>query len=190
VKIKSFLTYEGIRWPTDHDLFTKSGVAFLHGLNLAPVESYLRIMCVFEIKILSNELKGLAEENEEVKLLMSIPGIGYYSALLVKSEIGDVSRFPFGEKLCSYAGLVSSTYASGGVVSHGRITKEGSKWLHWVIIEVAQVHVNKYDTAITRAYQCIAGRRGKKAAKIAVARKLLLCCFSVLKNKRPFHDQT
>jgi transposase len=54
----------------------------------------------------------------DVKLLMTIPGIGYYSALLVKSEIGDVSRFPFGERLCSYAGLVPSTHASGNTVRH------------------------------------------------------------------------
>ena len=44
---------------------------------------------------------------------MTIPGIGYYSAVLMKSEIGDINRFPFGERLCSYAGLVPSTHASG-----------------------------------------------------------------------------
>ena len=70
-----------------------------------------------EIRVLPMELEGLAEDNEEVKLLMTIPGIGYYSALLVKSEVDDVSRFPFGEKLCSYAGLVPSMRASGGLMS-------------------------------------------------------------------------
>ena len=145
----------------------------------------------YEIKVLSNEIKDLAEEDGDVRLLMTVPGIGYYSALLVKSEIGEVGRFAFAEKLCCYAGLVPSTHASGGVVSHGKITKEGSKWLRWVMMEVlAQVHVSKYDTSISRAYRCIAGRRGKKKAKVAAARKLLVCCFSVLKNKRPYYDQT
>ena len=50
--------------------------------------------------------------------------------------------------------------------------------------------MNKYDTSIARAYLSIAGRRGKKTAKVAAARKLLMCCYSVLKNKRPFYDQT
>jgi len=192
VKIKSFLAYEGIKWPEESGLWTKEGISWLRSQNLAPVESYLRIIDVFdsEIKVLSKEIKQLAEEDEEVKLLMSIPGVGYYSALLVKSEIGEVGRFPFAEKLCSYAGLVPSTYASGGVVSHGRITKEGSKWLRWVMMECAQVHVNRYDSSISRAYRCIAGRRGKKVARLAAARKLLVCCFSVLKNKRPYYDQT
>ena len=191
VKIKSLLTYEGLKWPEDHGLWTKNGLVRLHGLNLAPVESYLRLIDTFneEIRILSRELEGLARNDEEVKLLMTIPGIGYYSALLVKSEIGDISRFPFGEKLCSYAGLVPSTYASGGVVRHGGITKEGSRWLRWIMIECASTHVSKYDTWISRSYRCIAGRRGKKTARVAAARKLLLVCFSVLKNRQPFYDQ-
>jgi transposase len=191
VKIKSVLMYEGLKWPADHGLFTKKGVDWLHGLNLQPVESYLRVMETLdnEIMVLSKELTRMVEDDEDVKLLMTIPGIGYYTALLMKSEIGDMKRFPFGERLCSYAGLVPSTRASGRTVRHGSITKEGSKWLRWVMVEAAQTHVHKYDTSITRAYNRIAERRGKRIATIAAARKLLMCSFSVLKNKRPYHDQ-
>ena len=59
-----------------------------------------------EIKLLSKELEGAADSDEDVQLLMAIPGIGYYTAVLMKSKIGDISRFPFPERLCSYAGLV------------------------------------------------------------------------------------
>ena len=191
VKIKSVLTYEGIKWPSDHGLFTGKGVAWLHTLNLEPIESYLRVLKPLddEIKLLSKHLRGLADDDEDVKLLMTIPGIGYYSALLVKSEIDDVNRFPFGDRLCSYAGLVPSTHASGSTVRHGGITKEGSRWLRWVMVEAAQTHVHKYDTSITKAYHRIAERRGRRVAVVACARKLLLCCYSVLKNKRVYHDQ-
>jgi transposase len=192
VKIKSVLTYESLKWPFDHGLFTEKGLEWLHGLNLKPVESYLRVWKPLddEIKLLSKELKRLTEDDVDVKLLMTIPGIGYYSALLLKSEIGDISRFAFGERLCSYAGLVPSTHASGQSMRHGSITKEGSCWLRWVMVEAAQTHVNKYDTSITRAYNRIAERKGKKVAVIAAARKLLMCSYSVLKNKKPYHDQT
>jgi transposase len=192
VKIKSILTYEGTKWPSEYGLFTRKGVEWLHALSLDPVESYLRVLKTLddEIKLLSKQLKGLAEDEEDVKLLMTIPGIGYYSALLVKSEVGDVNRFPFGDRLCSYAGLVPSTHASGNSVRHGGITREGSRWLRWVMVEAAQTHVHKYDTAVTRAYNRIAERRGKRVATVAAARKLLMCCYSVLKNKRPYHDQT
>jgi transposase len=191
VKIKSILTYEGVRWPSDQGLFTRRGVEWLHGLSLEPVESYLRVIETLddEIRLLSRQLKGLAQSDEDVKLLMTIPGIGYYSALLVKSEIGDINRFPFGDRLCSYAGLVPSTHASGSMIRHGGITKDGSRWLRWVMVEAAQTHVHKYDTAITRAYQGIAERRGRRAATVAAAHKLLLVCYSVLRNKRPYHDQ-
>jgi len=191
VKIKSVLTYEGLKWPSDHGLFTKKGLEWLHGLNNESVECYLRILkpLDLEIKLLSKELLGIAENDEDVKLLMTIPGIGYYSAVLMKSEIGDINRFPFAERLCSYAGLVPSTHASGKTVRHGGITKEGSRWLRWVMVEAAQTHVHKYDTSITRAYNRIAEKRGKKIAVTAAARRLLMCSFSVLKNKRLYYDQ-
>ena len=57
------------------------------------------------------------------------------------------------------------------------------------MVEAAQTHVHKYDTAITKAYHRIAERRGRRVAVVAAARKLLLCCYSVLKNKHPHHDQ-
>jgi len=120
---------------------------------------------------------------------MTTPGIGYYTAVLMKSEIEDISRFPFPERLCSYAGLVPSTHASGKTVLHDNITKEGSRWLRWVMVEAAQVHVHRYDTSITRAYNRIAERKGKNIATVAAVRKLLTCSFSVLKNKRPYYDQ-
>ena len=105
VKIKSILTIEGIKPPREHGLWTCKGLEWLHGLSLEPVECYLRVLKPLddEIKLVSKQLKGVAEECEDVKLLMTIPGVGYYSALLVKSEVGDVDRFPFGDRLCSYA---------------------------------------------------------------------------------------
>jgi transposase len=190
-KIKSLLTYEGIEAPSDHGLFTEKGVEWLHSIALEPVESYLRVIKPLdnEVKQISKHLKELAEDDEDIKLLMTIPGVGYYTALLVKSEIGDINRFSDGDRLCSYAGLVPSTHASGGTSRHGSITKEGSRWLRWVMVEAAMTHVHKYDTAITKAYHRIAERRGKQVATVAAARKLLLCCYAVLKNRHPYYDQ-
>jgi len=105
---------------------------------------------------------------------MTIPGVGLYSALMIKAEIGDVSRFPDSERLCSYAGLVPSERSSGGRVRRGRITREGSRWLRWIMVEVAYSHI-RHDTGFTRAYHRIAGRRGRKVAIVALARRLLCC---------------
>jgi len=189
VKIRAQLTINGIQAPTEHGLFTSKNLEWLHSLQLDSVESYLPVISTLDIQIrkLSKELQALAPQDEDVKLLMTIPGIGYYSALLVKSEIGDISRFPDGEKLCSYAGLVPSVSSSGAYTRRGSITKEGSRWLRWIMVECVHTH-RKYDTSITRSYHAIAERKGKSIAKVAAARRLLMCCYSVLRNRQPYHD--
>lgn len=100
VKIRDCLVYNGIRKSEDSEtskgLFTSDGVAWLRSLNLEPIDMYVRLIEALdgEINILSKKLKGRASEDEDVKLLTTIPGVGYYSALLIKSEIGEIDRFP------------------------------------------------------------------------------------------------
>ncbi|MEM3666779.1 MAG: IS110 family transposase, partial [Candidatus Bathyarchaeia archaeon] len=138
-KIRGVLAYEGVKIPEGLSLFTCKGVDWLRRLGLEPVDCYLRLIVVLngEIRRLSSELKLLAGDDDDVRLLMTIPGLGYYLALLVKAEVGDVNRFKSGDHLCSYAGLVPSTYNSGGVTRHGGITREGSRWLRWAMVEAA-----------------------------------------------------
>jgi len=152
-KIRGVLAYEGVKPPDGCGLFTRKGVEWLEGLGLEPINCYLHLILAFndEIRRLSLELMSLAGLDEDVRLLMTIPGIGYYTAMLIKAEVGDVNRFKSGDHLCSYAGIVPSTHSSGGVTKHGGITREGSRWLRWALVEAATTHI-KYDTAITRAY--------------------------------------
>ena len=86
-----------------------------------------------------------------------------------------------------YAGIVPSTYASGGTVRHGRITKTGSSWLRYVLIEAAhhQLHCTKRK-GLADYYNGIKERKGGKAAAIATARKLCAVIFRVLTDKQPF----
>ena len=87
-----------------------------------------------EVLLLSKELRGMAREDPDVQLLMAVAGVGYYIALLIKAEIGDVGRFSSCDHLASYAWLVPSTRSSGGVERHGWITRgeavgSGGQWL-------------------------------------------------------------
>jgi len=189
VKIRDILAYEGVKPPTGHGLFTRKGVEWLRNLGLEPVDCYLRLMGPLsrEVLLLSKELRGMARDDPEVQLLMTIPGVGYYIALLIKAEIGDVGRFSSCDHLASYAGLVPSTRSSGGVERHGRITREGSRWLRWAMVEAAMVHVRQ-DSPVTRFYHRVAERRGRKPALVAAARKLVTVCYSVLVNRRPYYN--
>jgi transposase len=189
VKIRSILTYKGLKPPTGYGLFTVKGREWLKGLGLEPVDCYLRVMATLkkEVRRISLELRQVAAGDEDVRLLMTIPGIGYYIALLVKAEVGDIDRFGSGDHLASYAGLVPSTHSSGGVTRHGRITREGSRWLRWAMVEAVLVHL-RFDTPVTRFYHRVAGRRGAKTARVAAARKLLTVCYSVLRSRRPYFN--
>ena len=104
--------------------FTKRYTDKLEGYDDYRINGCLHVIKSLndEVNTVSKRILLLAKEDEIAKLLMTIPGIGYYSALLIISEIGDINRFPDSYHLCSYAGLVPSTHTSGGITYHGRIT--------------------------------------------------------------------
>ena len=153
--------------PKDFWAFHGRGVDWLRSLGLEPIDCYLRVIGVLngEIRLLSLVLKCMAGEDEDVKLLMTIPSFGYYTALLVKAEIDDVNSFN-----------VPSTYSSGGVSRLGGITREGSRWLRWAVVEAVMMHI-KYDIAISRSYHRIAERSSKQVAVVATAEGF--CCHAI-----------
>ena len=141
------------------------------------------------IRDLSAEIKRIAGESQEAKWLMSVPGIGYFSAIAILAEIGDVSRFENDEKLCGYAGLVPSTHQSGDLLLHGKITRQGSSILRWVLEECVWTHLQyTRDTSLTRFFYRLARRKGKQKAAVATARKLLKVVYALLKERREFQD--
>ena len=71
------------------------------------------------------KIAGMAKDNPGAMLLKTIPGVGYFSALVTSSMMGDIERFNRSDDLCSYAGLVPSVRSSAGTVHHGRITHRG-----------------------------------------------------------------
>jgi Transposase IS116/IS110/IS902 family len=156
--------------------FTKGHIEKLKELNDYRINGYLRIIESLndEINAVSKKILLLAQENEMAKLLMTIPGIGYYSALLIVSEVGDINRFPDSYHLCSYAGLIPSTHSSGGITYHGSVTKTGSKYLRWIMLECLHAHIrNDKNSNVTQFYHRISKKKGNSKAAVAAASKLL-----------------
>ena len=118
---------------------------------------------------------------------MTISGVGYYNALLIKSEIGDINRFSSAKQLCSYAGLIPSTYSSRNITFHGDITKQGSRWLRWIAAE-AMGHCVAKSAHFQQFYRRLEKRKGEKIAKVAAERKLLEWIYHMLKERRTFQD--
>ena len=128
-----------------------------------------------------------ARGDRQALLLATVPGLGYYAALLVLAEIGDVSPFPTARHLSSYAGLVPSTYASGGVVRHGAITKRGSRFLRWALVEAA-LHAVGRPGPLQEFYRRLLVGKGAQKARVAVARKLSKAVFWMLKSGRSYRE--
>jgi len=120
---------------------------------------------------IDGELRQHAKADPRVKVLTTLPGVGQFTALMMVAEIGDISRFPSARKLASWAGLTPTVRGSDRTVRHGRISKQGSAWLRWVLNQAAQTVKRSPEFAAT--YSSIVRRRGKKIATIAIARKLL-----------------
>ena len=103
--------------------------------------------------------------------LDALVGIGPVIALTLRAEIGDIARFRRGPELASYAGVVPRVDRSADHVYHGRITREGSPWLRWMLIEAAR-HAMKRQDATGRWARRLAGRKGIAKARVALARVL------------------
>lgn len=154
------------------------------------VQSYLRRIEQLhaEVKTLNKELLAIAMQDEDVVNLMSMPGLGAFSALLVKTEIFDINRFRSFGALCAYSGLAPRVHSSGGHCYHGPLNTNRRKALQWILIENAYQTMRKIPR-LERKYMAIKKRKGCNTAKVAVARDMLKIIYHILKEKRPFYAE-
>lgn len=103
--------------------------------------------------------------------LEAMVGMGPVLALTVRAEIGHIARFTGGSALACYAGLVPRVDRSADRVYHGRITRDGSPWLRWALVEMAR-HAIKRPDAVGRWARRLAVRKGVHKARVALARVL------------------
>lgn len=176
------------------DKFGKKGMAYLRcvtlkGMDTEILNRYLDLLEETEAKIKAAEsrIRLVCRQDEICQLLKSVPGIGDILAVTIRYEIDDIERFVSAAKLCSYSGLVPSTYSSGNRTYQGKITKQGNKWLRWALIEAAQ-RAPLSDAWLGNFYARIA-KKGSKIARVAVARKLLEIIYLIWKEKRPYYHK-
>lgn len=117
------------------------------------------------------EVKTCAAGDPIACALATITGVGPVLGLTLRAEIGDATRFPGGPALASYAGLVPRVESSGERVYHGRITRQGSPWIRWALVEAARYATRRPD-ARGRWARRLAVRKGLAKARVAMARVL------------------
>ncbi len=134
-----------------------------------------------EIDSSTKEIDRLARADERVALLTQIHGVGRYTAMLIIAEIGDVRRFPTARHLCAWAGLTPTVRSSDRKTRLGNISRQGSSILRWAVIEAA-THVATRGGPLRDRFERIAKRRGRKVARVAVARQILTLCYYGLRD--------
>ena len=177
------------------DLFGRQGKQWLQGLDLPEavhhsLEGLLELEAFLSEKISQSDVqvKELYKANPPCALIDSIPGFGVFLSVLAYVEIGTISRFPSASHLASYAGVIPSTYSSGGKTRHGRIIKGGNKALRWALVEAA-IHCGLESRELKNFYFRTKKRKGTKIARVALARKLCTILFRVLSQNdiyRPY----
>jgi len=193
-QIQSLLTKEGIRIPFS-DAFGKKGMLFLRELELGEMQrisldSMLALLDTMnaQVKEADKRIENVASQDAYAKLLVTIPGVSWFSALVIASEIGDIHRFESYKQLCSYAGLVPSVYQSGSTDRKGHITKQGSSMLRWILVQDARSAV-KYSKRFRNKYRKLLAKGVKeKKAIVAIARKIAVSVYFMLVRNQPFID--
>jgi transposase len=175
------------------DIFAKAGREYLASLQMPPiyrqeVKTYLSLIDQINSFLAQREKeikKQVDKENPQARLLMTIPGISYFSALLLVSEIGDIKRFPSAKKLVSYAGLSGTVSESADRVHQGHLKKDSNKYIRWILIEAVDRAIRK-DPCLFAFYRKVLTKKGKYKARAAVAHKLLVSIYYMLKNNQSY----
>ncbi len=134
-----------------------------------------------QIRNVEARIEMLANQRD-IEIVSSIPGIGKRSAAAILAEIGDAKRFSNGKQIASWSGLVPSLHQSAGLTVLGSITKQGSRWLRWNMVEVAHCAVRVRGCRFRLLFLRVRAKKGAQTAYVAVARKMLTVVWHLLAN--------
>ena len=163
---------------------------WLETVTLSPqattsVEGLRRVLAVVraEAQRADRDVCMAATADPIAQVLQVLPGVGPVLALMIRAEVGDLRRFATPAHLASYAGLVPRVAASASRVRYGPITRRGSPWLRWALVEAATHGVRRGDP-IGRWGRRLAVRKGALKARVALARRLCEEIFSTGRDRR------
>jgi transposase len=186
-RVHALLARQGIQ--NEHaDLFGQGGRRFLDQVQLREpirqrLDSLLGLIGDFdrEIELAKREIDTLARRDPRVDVLTQLRGIGPYTAMLLIAEVGEIERFRSARHLCAWAGLTPTVRSSDGRARLGHISRQGSPHIRWALVEAAQKAATG-GGPLRSAFERIAKRRGRKIAKVAIARRMLTLCYYGLRD--------
>lgn len=143
-----------------------------------------------KIKLLDAEISTKVKPFEEdLKIVLSVPGTGLISAATILAEMGNLRNFPSADKMSMYFGIVPSVYQSAGKLRTGKITKRGSKHMRRILVEVAKaISKTKKDSKLKRFFMRVLAKSGRNIAAVALARKVLCILYHLLMNREDYQE--
>jgi hypothetical protein len=138
-----------------------------------------------EIELLDKELAQRGHASDQVKLLMTLPGVDVATAEALMAAWGDFTRFPDADHAASYLGLAPSTKQSAEHCYHGPITKRGNSHARHMLVEAAQ-HLDKHPGPLGHFFRRLMKKKGRNVAVVATARKLAMIGWLMLKSNEPY----
>jgi transposase len=196
--IRGILRAHGIKitGSSDDHAFVDKVKAAAEGLSKPVQQAIAELLQAFELlhgqqRRMYKALQKSLKQEEVVQRLMTIPGVGPATAATFVATIDDPSRFPDGDKVASYLGLVPSVYQSGETEYHGRITKSGDKLLRWLLVEAAHSLLCRSGTPCSlRTWGLkLQAAKGTGKARVAVARRLCGTMWKLWKDGGVFHAE-
>lgn len=195
--IRSILDRQGFDWPSGRSGWTKQSMEDL-GQYAVTIEDAdddelwkaqvnLEQTALEQIEGLiarvESKLDAMAQVDSRVKRLRTIPGVGPRLAELVVAVIDDPHRFSNAKQIGAYAGLVPRQYESGTMSRQGRITGRGNPLLRALLVEVAWL-MRRYNSWFRQIFDrvCRGVRTRRKIAVVATARRILVCCWAMLRD--------
>jgi len=195
-RIRGLLVGQGLPAPRGNKAWTRCGLDGLQGQAkplevCGPEELWRGELAVLlarhrwvdeQVRAVEVRLDALAAASPEVRLLTSVPGVGVRTAEVIAVYLGDGRRFRTADEVSAYAGLVPRQYQSGESDRRGRITRRGPKPLRAALVECAWCSL-RYNAWALATWKRFIGRGvGRKKAVVALARKLLVRCWGILKR--------
>jgi transposase len=197
-QIKAMLLFYGVVIPEEREMghWSRRFIRWIEGIRMErasgdmALQIHLEELCHLRqiIAKLNRAILALSRTEEYrswVLLLRTVPGISTLTAMILLTEIGEISRFPSIDELTSYVGLIPDTDASGEKEHIGGITQRSHPQLRWVLIEASWRAVQK-DPARMIAFGQYCKRMRKTKAIVKIARKLLNRIRYVLKNRSEY----
>jgi transposase len=185
-QVHAVMAKEGVL-PKTSDLFGPAGTRQLDALELgAPfarrVASLRELIALYDREIvnLERDIHQHLKHDRGYRAVQAINGVGKISAAILVAEIGDVTRFPTPQHLCSWCGLTPKHRESDLKTRRGRISKQGSRLVRTTLIEgISRYHGG---SVLDAQYRKIAKRRGRNKARVALARKVLTLVYYGLRD--------